>query len=69
MNYVNISLEKIVYINNHNQTTHAQDAIKIRRYENGFTKIVFPFLDEISLFLSNTNIDKYGGTYRLERKN
>ncbi|CAF4077034.1 unnamed protein product, partial [Rotaria sp. Silwood1] len=48
---------------NHNQTINiAQHEIKVTRYENAFMKIVFPLLDEISLFLSNSNLDKYGGT-------
>ena len=55
-------IENVIKHNNNQATNIAQHEIKITRYENVFMKIVFPFLDEILLFLSNTNIDKHGGT-------
>jgi hypothetical protein len=55
-------IDNVIKHSNNQAANIAQHEIKITRYGNVLMKIVFPFLDEISLFLSNTNIDKHGGT-------
>ena len=61
-------IDELLQNNNNQKINITQHEIKITHHENVFKKIVLPLLDEISLFLSNLNIDKYGKTLDADLK-
>ncbi|CAF1400016.1 unnamed protein product, partial [Rotaria magnacalcarata] len=52
-------IDELITCNNNNKINVTQHEIKITRHENIFTKLIFPFLDEISTFLTNLNSGKH----------